>query len=356
MAGAGPENASSHRSSTSTNNNSTEHVHEQWWWRWRELSDHRSRVQLSRYLRSTGTQHTLKRSRSPRDWSVPHDTSLRDDDDGATMARHTGWARCRAAHSAAAPSCLLDCLRDSPMPRVARTKSAECQCQKVAVWWMLLGERQRTATRVAPKPIRTKRRIGNGLRGFLVFFYLFVIRPVPSPGSDVMHGSRRNSPLLVRSQSIRATDRMVRFLYADMFQQSRNEGLDSTNTATTTTAPPERAGPANARTMVVAIPPPTSQQPGASSSGTARIGVYPTTAGPPTLLAPAANDLPSYEEAVNIEGPPPSYDSLYEVAREVHKTSLGVLDFVKNIVILVLGTRKYHRQVGLCVRFVSRER
>ncbi|XP_035792506.1 uncharacterized protein LOC118466823 isoform X1 [Anopheles albimanus] len=128
--------------------------------------------------------------------------------------------------------------------------------------------------------------------------------------------------------------------YHDIYvqQQSRNEGLDSTNTATTTTAPPERAGPANARTMVVAIPPPTSQQPGASSSGTARIGVYPTTAGPPTLLAPAANDLPSYEEAVNIEGPPPSYDSLYEVAREVHKTSLGVLDFVKNIVILVLGT------------------
>uniref|UniRef100_A0A2M4AT39 Uncharacterized protein n=1 Tax=Anopheles triannulatus TaxID=58253 RepID=A0A2M4AT39_9DIPT len=137
--------------------------------------------------------------------------------------------------------------------------------------------------------------------------------------------------------------------YHDIYvQQSRNEGLDSTNTVTATTAPPDRAAPANARTMVVAIPPPApSQQPAASSSssssaGTARIGVYPTTAatpaGLPTLLAPAANDLPSYEEAVNIEGPPPSYDSLYEVAREVHKTSLGVLDFVKNIVILVLGT------------------
>uniref|UniRef100_A0A2M3Z8R0 Uncharacterized protein n=1 Tax=Anopheles braziliensis TaxID=58242 RepID=A0A2M3Z8R0_9DIPT len=136
--------------------------------------------------------------------------------------------------------------------------------------------------------------------------------------------------------------------YHDIYvQQPRNEELDSTNTAatttTTTTAPPDRVAPANARTMVVAIPPPTPQQQAVpssstSSSGTARIGIYPTTAGPPTLLAPAANDLPSYEEAVNIEGPPPSYDSLYEVAREVHKTSLGVLDFVKNIVILVLGT------------------
>ncbi|XP_049544670.1 uncharacterized protein LOC125956639 isoform X2 [Anopheles darlingi] len=129
--------------------------------------------------------------------------------------------------------------------------------------------------------------------------------------------------------------------YHDIYvQQSRNEGLDSTNTATATTAPPDRAAPVNARTMVVAIPPP-QQQPAASSSsssGTARSGVYPTTAGQPTLLAPAGNDLPSYEEAVNIEGPPPSYDSLYEVAREVHKNSLGVLDFVKNIVILVLGT------------------
>uniref|UniRef100_A0A182N3B6 Uncharacterized protein n=1 Tax=Anopheles dirus TaxID=7168 RepID=A0A182N3B6_9DIPT len=47
---------------------------------------------------------------------------------------------------------------------------------------------------------------------------------------------------------------------------------------------------------------------------------------------------PSYDEAVDVEAPPPSYDSLFGRVREARKTSRGVLDFIVNIVILVLGT------------------
>lgn len=39
--------------------------------------------------------------------------------------------------------------------------------------------------------------------------------------------------------------------------------------------------------------------------------------------------------------PPPSYDSLFGRVREVHKTSSSVADFVKNIVVLFLGTGEY---------------
>lgn len=39
--------------------------------------------------------------------------------------------------------------------------------------------------------------------------------------------------------------------------------------------------------------------------------------------------------------PPPSYDSLFGRVREVHRTSGSVADFVKNIVILFLGTSEY---------------
>ncbi|KAJ8913025.1 hypothetical protein NQ315_002040 [Exocentrus adspersus] len=60
---------------------------------------------------------------------------------------------------------------------------------------------------------------------------------------------------------------------------------------------------------------------------------------------------PTYEEAINPNGmiimilnsvstkaPPPSYDSLFGRVREAQKTSKGVLDFMKNIVIIILGT------------------
>lgn len=38
--------------------------------------------------------------------------------------------------------------------------------------------------------------------------------------------------------------------------------------------------------------------------------------------------------------PPPSYDSLFGRVREAQKKSKGVIDFLKNIIIIVLGTCK----------------
>ncbi|XP_060530617.1 transmembrane protein 272-like [Cylas formicarius] len=47
---------------------------------------------------------------------------------------------------------------------------------------------------------------------------------------------------------------------------------------------------------------------------------------------------PSYEEAINPNAPPPSYDSLFGRVREAQKTSKGILDFLKNVIIIILGT------------------
>lgn len=47
---------------------------------------------------------------------------------------------------------------------------------------------------------------------------------------------------------------------------------------------------------------------------------------------------PSYEEAINPNAPPPSYDSLFGRVREAQRSSKGVLDFLKNVIIIVLGT------------------
>lgn len=52
-------------------------------------------------------------------------------------------------------------------------------------------------------------------------------------------------------------------------------------------------------------------------------------------------DPPSYEEAVNPFIAPPSYDSLFGRAIEARKSSKGVLDFFKSLLILVLGTSKF---------------
>ncbi|XP_055595176.1 uncharacterized protein LOC129745842 [Uranotaenia lowii] len=49
-------------------------------------------------------------------------------------------------------------------------------------------------------------------------------------------------------------------------------------------------------------------------------------------------DPPSYDEVINPEAPPPSYDSLFGRVREAHKSSTGMMDFLKNVVILLLGT------------------
>ncbi|KAK4886186.1 hypothetical protein RN001_002457 [Aquatica leii] len=47
---------------------------------------------------------------------------------------------------------------------------------------------------------------------------------------------------------------------------------------------------------------------------------------------------PSYEEAIDPNAPPPSYDSLFGRVREARRTSKGVFEFLKNILIILLGT------------------
>merc|ERR1719342_823680 len=47
---------------------------------------------------------------------------------------------------------------------------------------------------------------------------------------------------------------------------------------------------------------------------------------------------PSYEEAVDPNAEPPSYDSLFGRIRDTHKASRNVIDFVLNVTLLLLGT------------------
>lgn len=76
---------------------------------------------------------------------------------------------------------------------------------------------------------------------------------------------------------------------------------------------------------------------------------------------------PSYEEAINPNGdknpdlsltyyytkifsaPPPSYDSLFGRVREARKSSKGILEFLKNIIIIVLGTSKRFTSYNSCL-------
>lgn len=52
-------------------------------------------------------------------------------------------------------------------------------------------------------------------------------------------------------------------------------------------------------------------------------------------------DPPTYDEAIDPESaPPPSYDSLFGRVREARKSSKGLMDFAKNVLILLLGTRE----------------
>ena len=53
-----------------------------------------------------------------------------------------------------------------------------------------------------------------------------------------------------------------------------------------------------------------------------------TTRGPP----------PSYEDAVDPNAEPPSYDSLFGRIRDTHKTSRNLIDFLVKVLILLLGT------------------
>ncbi|KOC65821.1 hypothetical protein WH47_10283 [Habropoda laboriosa] len=58
----------------------------------------------------------------------------------------------------------------------------------------------------------------------------------------------------------------------------------------------------------------------------------------PSTLTNDRGAPPSYEEAIDPNAPPPPYDSLFGRMREAHKVSKGVFDFLKNILLLLLGT------------------
>ncbi|XP_071521589.1 transmembrane protein 272-like isoform X2 [Panulirus ornatus] len=58
---------------------------------------------------------------------------------------------------------------------------------------------------------------------------------------------------------------------------------------------------------------------------------------------------PSYDECHNLNVPPPTYDSLFGRVREVQKTSNGVVDFVKNLIILFMGTIGCTVMIGVTI-------
>nr|XP_045585396.1 uncharacterized protein LOC123747324 [Procambarus clarkii] len=61
---------------------------------------------------------------------------------------------------------------------------------------------------------------------------------------------------------------------------------------------------------------------------------------PPRMstLEPIPGPPPSYDECHSLNVPPPTYDSLFGRVREVHKTSNGAVDFLKNLIVLFVGT------------------
>ncbi|XP_011495068.1 PREDICTED: uncharacterized protein LOC105359997 [Ceratosolen solmsi marchali] len=62
----------------------------------------------------------------------------------------------------------------------------------------------------------------------------------------------------------------------------------------------------------------------------------------PTVLQINYNDAPpSFEEAVSLDAPPPSYESLFGQIREVHEKQKHISDLLQNISIILLGTIGY---------------
>ena len=143
---------------------------------------------------------------------------------------------------------------------------------------------------------------------------------------------------------------MVRFFYSDMFQQPSGAGghdeLDSINSIAPVPPPP-----VSQPTVIVAGLQSSQARGGGGGGGPpSSSSLYFPTAPPPVPYSELGEqsgnvgrrgEPPSYDEAVDVEAPPPSYDSLFGRVREARKSSRGVLDFLVNIVILVLGTRKY---------------
>lgn len=86
-----------------------------------------------------------------------------------------------------------------------------------------------------------------------------------------------------------------------------------------------------------ALPPPPSSTPPPSYHNLPGIGLH--------LQRPS---LPPYEH-YDPNVPPPSYESLFGRVREVRKSSSGVLDFLKNLIILFLGAIGFGLIFGITI-------
>jgi len=52
----------------------------------------------------------------------------------------------------------------------------------------------------------------------------------------------------------------------------------------------------------------------------------------------ASGPPPSYDDVINPDAPPPSYHSLFGQVREARKNSSGLIDFLRKLVLILLGT------------------
>ncbi|RWS05939.1 uncharacterized protein B4U79_01304, partial [Dinothrombium tinctorium] len=83
----------------------------------------------------------------------------------------------------------------------------------------------------------------------------------------------------------------------------------------------------------IVSPPPYSQIPGTVPLHCGR------NSGPP----------PTYDEVVNPDVPPPSYQSLFGQVREARKTANGLIDFFKKVILIILGTLGVTILIGFTV-------
>ncbi|XP_076360063.1 transmembrane protein 272-like [Tachypleus tridentatus] len=58
---------------------------------------------------------------------------------------------------------------------------------------------------------------------------------------------------------------------------------------------------------------------------------------------------PSYEDVVNPNAPPPTYQSLFGQVREARKNASGVVDFLRKVIVLILGTLGCTVVIGITV-------
>jgi hypothetical protein len=57
--------------------------------------------------------------------------------------------------------------------------------------------------------------------------------------------------------------------------------------------------------------------------------------------------LPLSSYVFSLSAPPPSYDSLFGRVREAHRASKGMIDFLKNVIYLLLGTSTFISHVNV---------